>query len=83
MTGVLGVYLFLPFSLGPSPGINDGRVKAVLEVARARCPSLKIVDFVDDIRHDALPASMTNMLVILERMGVRLHTKGRDGGRLG
>ena len=60
-------------------------VKAVSDVARAHCPSLRIVDFVDDIRlagasgvHDALAASMTNMLTLLERMGARFHTK--EGG---
>ena len=41
-----------------------------------------MVSFVDDIRmtdvsgeHDALAASMTNMMSILERLGVRYHTK--------
>ena len=75
--------MFLPFGLEPSPGINKGFVKALLEIVCAHCPSLKIVDFVDDIslvdacgELDALAASMTNMLAILERMGVRYHTKG-------
>ena len=74
--------MVLPFGLGPPPGINDMCVKAVLDVARAHCPRLRIADFVDDIRlvdasgeHDALAASMTNMLSLLERMGVRFHTK--------
>ena len=44
MSGVLGVYLFLPFGLGPSPGRNDACEKAVLEVPRAHLPRLRIVD---------------------------------------
>ena len=81
-TGVLGVYLFLPFGLGPSPGINDGCVKEVLSVVRSQFPSLRVIDFVDDVRlveasgeHDALAASMTGMMSVLDRMGVRYHTK--------
>ena len=72
----------MPLGLGPSPGINDMCVKAVLDVARAHCPSLRIADFVDVIRlvgasgeHDALAASMTNMLSLLGRMGARFHIK--------
>ena len=82
ISGVLGVYLFIPFGLGPSPGINDGCVKEVLRVVRARYPSLQVVDFVDDIRlveesgdHDALAASMTGMMSVLDQLGVRYHTK--------
>ena len=83
------MYLFQPFGLGPSPGINDGCVKEVLEVVRAHCPSLRAIDFVDDIRlvdesggHDALAASMTGMMGLLERLGARYHTKrGKGGGR--
>ena len=63
--------------------MNDGYVKAVLGVVRAHCPRLRIVDFADDVRlvdtsgeHDALAASITNMLVILERMGARYRAKG-------
>ena len=91
LTGVLGVYLFLPVGSGPSPGINDGCVRAVLEVVRAHRPCLRIVDFVDDIRlvgtsgeHDALAASMTNMLAILGRMAsVTIRRRARGGGRHG
>ena len=68
--------------MGPSPGLNDVCVKAVLDVVRAYCPSMRIVDFVDDIRmagasgeHDAIAATVTNMLSLQERMGVRVHTK--------
>ena len=42
----MGVYVFLPFGLGPPPGWNDIRFKAVLDVARAQFPQLRIVDFV-------------------------------------
>ena len=82
ITGVLGVYLFLPFGLGPSPGINDACVKEVLDVVRAHFPRLQAVDFVDDIRlveesgeHDALAVCMTGMMSLLDHMGVRYHTK--------
>ena len=55
-------------------------------MVRAHCPSLRAIDFVDDIRlvdasgeHDALAASMTGMMSILERLGVRYHTKEGKG----
>ena len=42
----------------------------------------EVIDFVDDIRlvgesggRDALAASMTGMMSVLERLGVRYHTK--------
>ena len=83
LSGVLGVYLFLPFGLGPSPGWNDGCVKAALSVARARFLSMHIVDFVGDIRlvdesgeHDALAQGMTGLMSLLGDMGARYHTKG-------
>ena len=82
LTGVLGVCLFLPFGLGPSPGWNDRCVKAVLDVARPQYPTLRIVDFADDIRRvgatgerGALAVGMTGLMSLLDRMGSRYHTK--------
>ena len=82
LTGGLGVYLFVPFGLGPSPGLNDRCVKAILSVARARFPSLRIVDFADDALlvdesggHDELDRRMARLMSLLGEMGVRYHTK--------
>ena len=51
-------------------------------MVRARFPSLRVIDFVDDIRlveesggHDALAASMTGMMSVLDQLGVRYHAK--------
>ena len=67
MSGILGVYLPRPFGLSPSPGWNDECVRAVLVVACAQFPQLRMVDFVGDIRfvgasgeHDALAVGMTD-----------------------
>ena len=82
ITGRLGVYLFLPFGLGPLPGWNDRCVKAILSVARSHIPALHIGDFVGDIRlvdasgqHDALAVSMSGLMSLLGRMGARYHAK--------
>ena len=86
LTGVLGAYLFLPFGLGPSPGWNDRCVKAVFDVARPQCPTLRIVDFAGDIRlvgatgeHDALAAGTAGLMSLLDQMGIRFHTKEGKG----
>ena len=86
MSGVLGVYLFLPVGLGPPPGWYDKCVTAVLEAARARFPELYVVDFVGDIRfvgasgeHDALAAGIKDFTPPLEQMGVRYHAKEGKG----
>ena len=69
ISGILGVYFFLPFGLGPSPGWNDKCVRAVLELARAQFPQLRMVVFVGDIRfvdasgeHGALAVGMTGFM---------------------
>ena len=81
--GVLGVYRFPPFGLGPSPGLNDACVEALLAVARTRLPRLRILDFADDLRlvatngeHDAMAADMTGILSLLDDMGIRYHDMG-------
>ena len=78
----MGVYLFLQFGLGPSPGWTDACVKAVLEVVRFRVPLLRMADFVGDLslvdesgEDNALAAGMTGALSLLEGIGVRLHAK--------
>ena len=90
LPGVLGVYLFLPFGLGPSPGWNDRCVKAALAVARARFPSLRIVDFGDEARlvdetgeRDELARGMIGLLPLLGDMGVRYRAEDGSGGPLG
>ena len=50
VNGKKGCYLFLPFGLGPSPGWNDGCIKEMIRVMLLRRPSMKIIDFVDDMR---------------------------------
>ena len=82
VSGVLGVYLFLPFGLSPPPGINDACVKSASEVIRTRCPRLQIADFAGDLRladvcgeHDALAADMAGAMPLLDDMGTKYHTK--------
>ena len=81
-SGQLGTYLFLPFGLGPSPGENDRSVKEVLKIIRYWCPTVHIVDFVDDLRlaipgadRAVLSDAVTRALAILAAIGVRFHTK--------
>ena len=85
--GILGVYLSLPFGLGPSPGWNDACVKAVLSVARPRFPLLRIVDFAGNLRRadesderDALAAGAAGALTLLKDIEVSFRTK--EGKRL-
>ena len=78
--GVPGVYLFLPFGLGPSLGWKD---KAALAAAGALLPQSLVVDFADDIRfvgasgeRDALAVGMAGVMSLLDQMGVGYHAKG-------
>ena len=50
VSGLLGVYLFPPFGLGPSPGWDDKCVREVLRVDRRMRPSLLVIDSVGDLR---------------------------------
>ena len=82
LAGVLGVYLFQPFGLGPSPGWNDRCVKAALDAARPQSPRMHIVGFAGDIRfvdasgaHYALAAGMAGLMSLLDQMGARYHAK--------
>ena len=81
-TGVLGVYLFLPFRLGPPPGWGDTCVRAVLGAVRVNIPRLRLVDFVGDIRcayssgeHGELAPGMAGFMSLVDRMSARYHTE--------
>ena len=50
ITGRLGVFLFVPFGLGPAPGINDRNVAEVVRVCKRQTMDLEVVAFVDDLR---------------------------------
>ena len=82
VSGVLGVYLFLPSGLGPAPEWNDKCVKAGWVAARLQFPQLRMVDFVSDIRlvgasgeHGALAAGMMGFTSLLDQIGVRYRAK--------
>ena len=86
-TGILGVYLFLPFGLGPPPGWGDARVKALPEVARSRLQRLGVLDFAYDMRlvttdgeRDTLAADVTGATSLLDDLGTRYHAV--EGKRL-
>ncbi len=46
----LGVFLFVPFGLGPAPGINDRNVAEIIRVCKLQTPAVGVVAFVDDLR---------------------------------
>ena len=50
ITKRLGVFLFVPFGLGPTPGINDRNVSEVIRVCKLQTKDIKVVAFVDDLR---------------------------------
>jgi hypothetical protein len=50
ITGCLGVFLFVPFGLGPAPGINDRNVAEVIRVAKNHVSEVEVTAFVDDLR---------------------------------
>ena len=86
VSGLLGVYLFLPFGLGPHPGCNDAREKALFKFARSRFLRLRVVDFVGDRRlvetgggHDALSAEKTGAKSLLGDMGAKYNTTEGEG----
>ena len=86
-TGFLRAYLFLPFGLGPPPGWNGDRVKALPQVARSRFQRLGILDFAYDIRlvttdgeRDTLAADMAGATSLLGDLGTRYHAA--EGKRL-
>ena len=50
LTNRLGVFFFVPFGLGPAPGINDRNVAEVIRVSKLQTPDLEVAAFVDDLR---------------------------------
>ena len=49
-TQQLGVFLYLPFGLGPAPGINDRNVAEITRVVSQSVTEVNVVAFVDDLR---------------------------------
>ena len=49
-TQQLGVFLYLPFGLGPAPGINDRNVAEIIRVVNQSVAGVSVVAFVDDLR---------------------------------
>ena len=87
-SGLIGVYLFFPSRLRPSPGRNDKCVKEVLRIAARARPSLRAIDFVDDLRfaekgakRELLFAGLAQPMFPLARLGVRYHAKGGNRRR--
>ena len=83
VNGKKGCYLFLPFGLGPSPGWNDGCIKAMLKAVLRSRPDMRILDFVDDLRltnvnptrrivHD----DVTSVLEFGKKVGLIFHREG-------
>lgn len=82
VSGRLGVYPSLPFGLGPSPDRTDCCDKEFLRAARVEAPSLRIIDFADDLRrldasgaHAELFFGMSKFKKLLGRSGVPYHKR--------
>ena len=83
LTGTLGCYCFLPFGVGPCPGMNDWFVKRILRLVRLRFPSAAIIDFVDDLRltkvrnglREEVESLHRNVRDFLEDLGCVIHSK--------
>ena len=82
VSGRLGSYLFLPFGLGPSPGINDRNVKELIRVVVSHTPGALISDFVDDLRlsHSSGTRAgaervLSSAISCLTALGVQIHSK--------
>ena len=82
VSSVLGVYLFAPFGLGPSPGWNDFCVKVVLKAACARIPSLRAAAFVGDPRlvdvsgeRDPLLVPTSGLMSFFDDLGAKYRAK--------
>lgn len=82
--GQKGTYLFYPFGLGCSPGVNDESVKEVLRVVLEQIPEIRLVDFVDDLRGVAkdhrcgakqLEVYQDSLIKICTELGVMVHHK--------
>ena len=88
-SGRLGVFLFLPFGLGPAPGINDRNITEVVRVVRDAVEDINVATFVDDLRlinrYDPNRSPEDDMALLsvklwdfketCESMGMRIHEK--------
>ena len=81
VSGVLGVYLFFPFGLGSPPEWGDFCVEVAVGAARSGFPTLRIFDFVGDLRlvditrgRDVLAAGMTGLMSLLDDIGTNCYT---------
>ena len=89
LTQRLGVFLFVPFGLGPAPGINDRNVAEVIRVCSLQTPELNVVAFVDDLRlfnaspnplsekedKDSLTFKLMEFKETCEYLGMAVHEK--------
>ena len=50
ITRQFGVFLFMPFGLGPAPGINDRNISQVIVVCKRAVKDIEVSAFVDDLR---------------------------------
>ena len=83
ITGVLGCYLFMPFGVGPCPGVNDWCMKHLLDIVQRCIDDVTILDFVDDLRlvktagrhRGDLAITQYQVSHLLEKLGARVHTK--------
>ena len=89
VTKRLGVFLFVPFGLGPAPGINDRNVAEVMRVASIHLPDVEGVVFVDDLRlfnspdpqrteqedKELLTFRLIEYKELCEQLGMQVHTK--------
>ena len=88
-SGRVGVFLFLPFGLGPAPGINDRNIAEVVRVVSHAVGDLKVSAFVDDLRlvnspesyrdpqedKDTLCFKLCQFKELCEAMGLKVHEK--------
>ncbi len=89
VTGQFGVFLFLPFGLGPAPGINDRNMSEIIRVAKLAVGGVDVTSFVDDLRlvntrvmgrspeddRSELTFNVAEFKEVCESMGIRIHTK--------
>ena len=85
----LGVFLFVPFGLGPAPGINDRNVAEIIRVCKLQVPKVGVVSFVDDLRFlnegdaplseeddkNLLTFKLIEFKEACERLGMAVHEK--------
>ena len=89
LTKRIGVFLYLPFGLGPAPGINDANIGEVVRVVVNSVGDVIVVTFVDDLRllntpgtyespeedYTMLAYKLSEFKETCETMGFRIHSK--------